>query len=126
MRRERLFEIIYNNLCMENNWVTKESICKAADAIIDSGLFCNSPKAMDEQEPHVYKWTAVEDDGYTHSEYGVANNMFDAFIEATEHSPSYHKKVIIEKIPDNELTEELKEFYKDVLCHNNCEEKEND
>lgn len=115
MRREKLFEIIYNNLCMENNWVTKESICKTADAIIDSGLFCNSPDAMDEQEPHVYKWTAIEDDGYTHSEYGVANNMLDAFIKATEYSPSYHKKVVIEKIPDNELTEELKEFYKDVL-----------
>ena len=37
-KRENLFEIIYNNLCMENNWVTKESIYKAADAIIESGL----------------------------------------------------------------------------------------
>lgn len=84
------------------------------DAIVDSGLFCNSPEAMDEQEPHVYQWTAVEDDGYTHSEAGVANNMFDAFIKATEHSPIYHKKIMIEKIPDDELTKEerkLKEWY---------------
>ena len=36
--REKLFKIIDNNLCMENNWVTKESIYKAADAIIESGL----------------------------------------------------------------------------------------
>jgi hypothetical protein len=81
-----------------------------ADAIVDSGFFCNSPDAMDEQEPHVYKWTAVEDDGYIHSEYGVANNMFDAFIKATEYSPDYHKKVTIEKIPDDKLTEDLKKF----------------
>lgn len=124
--REKLFKIIYNNLCMENNWVTKESIYKAADAIINSRLFCNGPDAMDEQEPHVYKWTAVEDDGYTHSEFGVANNMFDAFIKATEYSPSYHKKVVIEKIPDDELTEDLKEFYKDALACDKFKEKEND
>lgn len=36
--KEKLFEIIYNNLCMENNWVTKESIYKAADRLIESGL----------------------------------------------------------------------------------------
>ena len=94
-----------------------------ADAIINSRLFGNSPKAMEEQEPHVYKWTAVEDDGYTHSEYGVANNMFDAFIKATEYSPSYHKKVVIEKIPGDELSEELKEFYKDALCRNKFKEQ---
>lgn len=116
-KREKLFEIIYNNLTMENNWVTKESIYKAADAIINSKFFCNGPDAMDEQEPHVYKWTAIEDDGYTHSEAGVANNMFDAFIKATEYNPSYHKKVVIEKIPDEKLTEmekEVKEFW--IAC----------
>ena len=90
---------------------------RIADAIIDSKLFCNGPDAMDEQEPHIYRWTAVEDDGYTHSEAGVAKNMFGAFIEATEYSPSYHKKVVIEKIPDEELTErekEVKEFW--IAC----------
>lgn len=122
-KREKLFEIIDKNLTMENNWVTKELIYKAADAIINSKFVCNGPGAMDEQEPHVYKWTAVEDDGYTHSEYGVANNMFDAFIKATEYSPSYHKKVVIEKIPDDELSEELKEFYKDALCRNKFKEQ---
>lgn len=97
---------------------------RIADAIMDSKLFCNGPDAMDEQEPHIYKWTAVENDGYTHSESGVANNMFDAFIKATEYSPDYHKKVVIEKIPDDELTEnqkELKEWW--IACH--FEEKEN-
>lgn len=121
--KKNLIEIIkkyvkeeYDNIMDEPYyWINEGNLEQLADAIINSKLFCNSPDAMDEQEPHVYKWTAVEDDGYTHSESGVANNMFDAFIKATEHSPSYHKKVVIEKIPDDELTErekELKEWYK--------------
>lgn len=114
-KRENLIKIIKEagdiaNAVGLKDWVIED----ITDAIINSKLFCNGPDAMDEQEPHVYKWTAVEDDGYTHSESGVANNMFDAFIKATEYSPSYHKKVVIEKIPDDELTEkekELKELY---------------
>ena len=89
------------------------NIEELADAIINDKLFCNS-ETLEEQDSHIYRWTAVEDDGYTHSEAGVANNMLDAFIKATEYSPSYHKKVVIEKIPDDELTEEeigLKEFW---------------
>jgi hypothetical protein len=86
---------------------------KLADAIINDNLFCNS-ETLKEQVSHIYRWTAVEDDGYTHSEAGLANNMLDAFIKATEYSPSYHKKIVIEKIPDDELTaeeKELKEFW---------------
>lgn len=131
--REKLIEIIneVKNKCRIIGACNECTIkgcqsARIADAIIDSGLFCNGPDAMDEQEPHVYQWTAVEDDGYTHSEFGVANNMYDAFIEATEHSPSYHKKVVIEKIPDDELMEDLKEFYREALACSKFEEKEND
>jgi len=117
-KRENLIKIIKEagdiaNAVGLKDWVIED----IADAIINSKLFCNSPDAMDEQEPHIYRWTAVEDDGYTHSEAGVAKNMFGAFIEATEYSPSYHKKVVIEKIPDEELTErekETKEFW--IAC----------
>jgi hypothetical protein len=86
---------------------------KIVDAILNSKLFWG-PETLKEQDSHIYRWTAVEDDGYTHSEAGVANNMLDAFIKATEYSPSYHKKIVIEKINDDELTEkerELKEFW---------------
>ena len=125
--RENLFEIIDNvqkycaadgTYCCDCKYQRYEdNTCwkhMMVDAIINSRLFCNGPDVMDEQEPHIYRWTAVEDDGYTHSEAGVANNMFDAFIKATEYSPSYHKKIVIEKIPDDELTKEekeLKEYY---------------
>lgn len=128
--REKLFEIIDSvqkhcaadgTYCCDCEYQQyKDNTCwkhMMVDAIIDSELFCNSPDAMDEQEPNVYKWTAIEDDGYTHSEYGIANNMFDAFVKATEYSPDYHKKVVIEKIPYDELKKDLKEFYKDVLSH---------
>lgn len=121
-KRNNLIEIIKEagdvaNAVGMKDWVVED----IADAIINSGLFCNSPKAMDEQNPHVYCWTAVEDDGYTHSEYGVANNMFDAFIKATEYSPDYHKKIMIEKILDGKLTKEergLKGSY-ETICENN-------
>ncbi len=86
---------------------------KLADDILNSKLFSNF-ETLAEQSPHIYRWTAVEDDGYTHSEAGAANNMLDAFIKATEYSPSYHKKIVIEKISDDELTDEekeLKEFW---------------
>ena len=124
--RDKLFEIIdgvqkycaadgtYCCDCEYNQY--NDNTCwkyMMVDAILNSKLFCNS-ETLKEQESHIYRWTAVEDDGYTHSEAGVANNMLDAFIKATEYSPSYHKKVVIEKIPDDELTEEereLKEFW---------------
>ena len=89
--------------------------CRIADAILDSNLFCSS-ETLEEQMPHIYRWAAVEDDGYTHSEAGVANNMLDAFIKATEYSPSYHKRVVIDKIPDEELTKEEREL-KEFLAH---------
>ena len=136
-KRENLIRLIHNNVKYHSgiNYMGNQTHCpyytfddieELADAIINSRLFCNGPDVMDEQEPHIYRWTAVEDDGYTYSESGVANNMFDAFIKATEYSPSYYKKVVIEKIPGDELSEELKEFYKDALCRNKFKEKENE
>ena len=123
-KRENLIQIIQDNVKYYNgiNYMGDQTECphytfydidKLVDAIINSRLLCNGPDVMDEQESHVYRWTAVEDDGYTHSESGVANNMFDAFIKATEYSPSYHKKIMIEKISDEELTKEEKEFFGD-------------
>ncbi len=108
--RDKLIEIINTTSKGALNDVFQG---KLADAILNSKLFWR-PETLKEQEQHIYHWTAVEDDGYTHSEAGVANNMLDAFIKATEYSPSYHKKIVIEKMPDNELTEEekkLKEFW---------------
>lgn len=77
----------------------------------------NSPKMIDEQELNIYEWTAIENDGYTHSESGVANNILEAFIEATEYSPSYHKYIEIKKLDKEEYTDdhkELLEWYKGV------------
>lgn len=88
-----------------------------AEALWDSGLVSNSSKSLDEQELNIYKWTAIEDDGYTHSESGVANNILEAFIKATEHSPSYHKYVEIERVEKEDYTDahkELLDWYKEV------------
>lgn len=87
-----------------------------AKALWDSRLVMNSPEMIDEQELNIYKWTAIESDGYTHSESGVANNIFEAFIEATEYSPSYHKYIEIKKLDEEEYTDdhkELLEWYKE-------------
>jgi hypothetical protein len=84
-------------------------------AIRESGLVCNSWKSLEEQELNIYSWTAIENDGYTHGESGVAMNMFDAFIEATEHSPSYHKYIEIERVEKEDYTDahkELLDWYK--------------
>lgn len=112
--RDKLIEIITETLSKQFHINGFYNISSAlADAILNSKLFCNS-EILKEQEPHIYRWIAVEDDGYTHSEPGVANNMLDAFIKATEYSPSYHKKIVIEKISDDELVakeKELKEFW---------------
>lgn len=108
--RKKLIKIIRE----ETNGVLNDyCLCRIADAILDSNLLYTA-NGLEEQSPHIYRWTAIEDDGYNHSETGVANNMLDAFIKATEYSPSFHKKIIIEKIQDEELTEEekeLKEFW---------------
>ena len=88
-------------------------LCRIADAILDSNIL-HIEDTLEEQSPRVYRWTTIEDDEYTRSESGVANNMLDAFIKATEYSPSFYKQIIIEKIQDEELTEkekELKEFW---------------
>ena len=111
--RDKLIEIINETLSKKYNINGFDNLSNTlVDAILNSKLFCNS-ETLEEQVPHIYHWTAVEDDGYTHSEAGVANNMLEAFSKATEYSPSYHKKIIIEKISDDELTaeeKELKEF----------------
>lgn len=85
-------------------------------AIRESRLVDNSPKSLDEQELNIYKWTAIENDGYTRMESGAATNMFDAFVKATEYSPSYHKYIEIKKLDKEEYTDadkELLEWYKE-------------
>ena len=79
-----------------------------AEALWDSGLVSNSSKALDEQELNIYRWTAIENDGYTHGEIGVANNMLEAFIKATEYSPSYHKYIEIERVEEEDYTDSHK------------------
>ena len=84
-------------------------------AIRESGLVCNSAESLEEQELNIYKWTAIENDGYTRMESGVASNMFEAFIKATEYSPSYHKYIEIKKLDKEEYTDahkELLDWYK--------------
>ena len=76
----------------------------------------NVKVALDEWEPNFYSWEVEEDDGYKHSEIGVAENMLQAFISATEHSPSHHKFVKIEKLTEEQVKElvpqETYEFFK--------------
>jgi hypothetical protein len=69
----------------------------------------NVKVALDEWNPSFYSWEVEEDDGYKHSEIGIAENMLQAFIEATEHSPSCHKFVKIEKLTDDKAKEILPE-----------------
>lgn len=86
-------------------------------AIRESRLVYNSPKSLEEQELNIYKWTAMENDGYTRMESGVATNMLDAFVKATEYSPSYHKYIEIERVEEEDYTDahkELLEWYKEV------------
>ena len=116
---ERVIDIIASVLPYEE----KENKLMAnviADALWKSGLVSNSSKALEEQEPNIYSWTATESDGYTHSESGVAMNMEDAFIKATEYSPSYHKYIEIRKVPEEEYTQdhkELLEWYMERFKH---------
>ena len=81
-------------------------------AIKESRLVWNSAKSLEEQEFNIYKWTATESDGYTRMETGVAMNMFDAFVQATEYSPSYHKYIEIEKVEEEDYTEAHKKLLK--------------
>ena len=119
MFNEEVIKVIEDTLnTLENPWtLNRERAEKIAKALWDSGLVSNSSKSLDEQELKIYKWTATEDDGYTHSESGVANNILEAFIKATEYSPSYHKYIEIEKVEEKDYTDahkELLEWYKGV------------
>ena len=103
----------YQNTDIENHKSVANDIYMA---IRYSRLVNNSAESLDENELNVYKWTATERDGYTHSESGVAINMLDAFIKATEYSPSYHKYIEIKKLDEEEHTDahkELLEWYKE-------------
>ena len=116
MFNEKVIEVIAGVLPYEEteNKLLAKTIAKA---LWDSRLVMNSPEMMDEQEFNIYKWTAVENDGYTRMESGVAANMFDAFIKATEYSPSYHKYIEIKKLNEEDYTDahkELLDWYKGV------------
>ena len=103
---------------IENTYISNyDRAEKIARALWDSGLVSNSSKSLDEQELNIYRWTAIENDGYTHMESGVANNMLEAFIKATEYSPSYHKYIEIKKLAEEDYTDahkELLDWYKEV------------
>ena len=120
MFNEEVIKVIEDTLkkVAENPWVLNYDRAKEiARALWDSGLVSNSSKSLDEQEPSIYKWTATENDDYTRSETGIANNMLEAFIKATEYSPSYHKYIEIERIEEEDYTDthkELLEWYKGV------------
>lgn len=119
MFNEKIIKVIEDTLkTVENPWIPNcDKAEKIAKALWDSCLVSNSSKSLDEQEPNIYKWTAIENDGYTHSESGVANNILEAFIKATEYSPSYHKYIEIKKLDKKEYTDahkELLEWYKGV------------
>lgn len=116
MFNEKIIEVIAGVLPYEEteNKLLAKTIAKA---LWDSGLVSNSLEALEEQEPNIYKWTATENDGYTHSESGIANNMLEAFIKATEYSPSYHKYIKIEKMEKenySDVHKELLDWYKEV------------
>lgn len=119
MFNEKVTEVIASVLPYDEN-ESKLMANVIADALWKSGLVSNSSKALEEQELNIYKWTAMENDGYTHMESGVAMNMLDAFIKATEHSPSYHKYIEIEKIDREDYTkdhEELLDWYSERFKH---------
>lgn len=115
---EKIIKVIEDTLkTVENPLIPNyDKAEKIARALWDSRLVMNSPEMMDEQEFNIYNWTAIENDGYTRMESGVANNIFEAFIKATEYSPSYHKYIEIKKLDEKEYTDahkELLEWYKE-------------
>lgn len=118
MFNEKVIKVIEDTLStVENTEISNyDKAEKIARALWKSRLVMNSPEMMDEQELNIYKWTAMENDGYTRMESGVAMNMFDAFIKATEYSPSYHKYIEIERVEKEDYTDahkELLEWYKE-------------
>ena len=119
MFNEKVIKIIEDTLnTIENPSISNYDMAeKIARALWDSGLVSISSKSLDEQELNVYKWTAVENDGYTRMESGVANNILEAFIKAVEYSPSYHKYIEIKKLDKEDHIEAHKEllaWYKEV------------
>ena len=115
MLNKKVVEVIASVLPYDEN-ESKLMANVIADALWKSGLVSNSARAIEEQDPSIYSWTATESDGYTHSESGVATNMLEAFIKATEYSPSYHKYVEIRKLNKEEYTDahkELLDWYKE-------------
>lgn len=116
---EKVIKVIENALrTVENQLIPNcDKAEKIAKALWDSCLVSNSSKSLDEQDLNVYMWTAIENDGYTHSEIGVANNMLEAFVKATEYSPSYHKYIEIKRVEEEDYTKEqrdLLEWYKKI------------
>lgn len=113
MFNEKVIKVIEDTLStVENQYISNyDKAEKIARALWDSRLVSISSKSLEEQEPNIYKWTAIENDGYTHSESGVANNILEAFIKATEYSPSYHKYIEIEKVKE----EDYKDIHKELL-----------
>lgn len=109
MFNEKVIEVIADVLPHEEteNKLLAKTIAKA---LWDSRLVVNGPEMMAEQELNIYSWTVMENDGYTHSESGIANNMFEAFVKATEYSPSYHKYIEIEKVEEENYTKRQKEL----------------
>ena len=122
---EKIIKVIEDALnTVENQLIPNcDKAEKIAKALWDSCLVSNSSESLDEQDLNVYMWTAIENDGYTHSEIGVANNMLEAFIKATEHSPSYHKYIEIKRLDEKEYTsasKKLLEWHKEYKCDEYC------
>ena len=95
---------VYN---LMRQYISSSDIGEVVDGIIDaiyeSGKISISSEALDEQDPAFWEMEATELDGYTHKETGCYRNAMEAFIEATEYSPDYHKEVKIRRISDEEF-----------------------
>ena len=122
---EKIIKVIEDALnTVENQLIPNcDKAEKIAKALWDSCLVSNSSESLDEQDLNVYMWTAIENDGYTHGEIGVANNMLEAFVKATEYSPSHHKYIEIKRLDEKEYTnasEKLLEWYKENRCDEYC------
>lgn len=71
-----------------------------------------------ENTPSFYVCTAIEDNGYKHSEFCIAMNMQDAFDKTVEYSPSWHKYVEIRKLTAEEAIEKLgQERYNEMMSY---------
>ena len=114
--KERIEQIFHDlgitNVMYYNQQV--DGIDKVVEAISKDNFIAMSYKALEEQKPAYWDLEATESDGYRHKECGIYQNAMDAFIEAVEHSPSYHTDVSLHKLTDEEITERKKqdkEFY---------------